>query len=237
MFKHFIVLGSSYSTGERIALDYVDVDLAIFNKISKLINKKNDNYTISTQIITTDTKEWADVVARDPFFENVKLLKNEKEFLKYLSKNEELTAVDVANYIIANYECSHTRLEKLVYFCYADYLCNYNKKLFKDKIYAFKYGPVVQSIYKKFKNEEKPYKLNKKFDMPIQSKILNSNDGMEKLDSINETLNKYKSCTANELIALTHRDDTPWAMNGKGEKEYKLISDKDVLKYHKNEVL
>ena len=73
MFKHFIVLGSSYSTGERIALDYVDVDLVIFNKISKLINKKNDNYTISTQIITTDTKEWADVVARDPFFENVKL--------------------------------------------------------------------------------------------------------------------------------------------------------------------
>ena len=237
MIKHFIVLGSSYSTGERIALDYVNIDATTFSKIIDLIKNKNDNYTISTHIITTETDKWEDVVIRDPFFENVKLLKNKNEFLKFLSKNEELTALDVANYIIANYECTHTRLEKLVYYCYADYLCDYNQKLFKDKIYAFQFGPVIQSIYKKFKNEEKPYKLNKKFDMPIQSKILNSSNGMQKLNSITATLDLYKAYTTSQLIAFTHRENTPWSVNGKGKQKFKTISDKDILRYHKYETV
>lgn len=35
--------------------------------------------------------------------------------------------------------------------CYADYLCATHKRLFEDKIYAFKYGPVVESVYEAYK--------------------------------------------------------------------------------------
>ena len=39
------------------------------------------------------------------------------------------------------------KIEKLVYLCFVDYLCDTGKKLFTDSIYAFKYGPVVDVEY------------------------------------------------------------------------------------------
>lgn len=38
-----------------------------------------------------------------------------------------------------------------MYLCYADYLCDTKENLFDDKIYAFKYGPVIESVYETFK--------------------------------------------------------------------------------------
>lgn len=55
------------------------------------------------------------------------------------------------HYILARHTCTHLELEKLGYMCYADYLCRTGKKLFKDTVYAFKYGPVVESVYEKYK--------------------------------------------------------------------------------------
>lgn len=49
-------------------------------------------------------------------------------------------------------KCTQLKLQKLVYFCFADYLCDTGKELFTDKIYAFKYGPVVDSVWKKYKD-------------------------------------------------------------------------------------
>lgn len=250
MIKHYIVLGSSYNTGERIAIDYTDYNEDFKNLIYELKKKKNinENYSIATHTISTKTAKWKDVVELDPFFDNVKLLKTSEEFLKYLSKDSEITAIDVANYILSMYRCTHTRLEKLVYYCYADYLCKYNKKLFKDKIFAFKYGPVIETLYETYKNSSPTTyvdkfslkmhdKLPAKYKMPLNSRIMNSIDGVRKIDSIRSTLEKYKGYNTKTIISFTHRENTPWAANDKGETLYKVISDYDILKYHKFEEL
>ena len=145
-------------------------------------------------------------------------------------------------------KCTHTRLEKLTYFCYADYLCKYNKKLFTDKIFAFKYGPVIESIYEKYKRSnceiiepplETPLEtpFNKDNQMSVKSRIMISLDGIKKINSIDETLEKYKNYNTNTLIALTHQNGTPWEINDQGQKPYKEISDADILKHHKYEVI
>ena len=250
--KHIIILGSSYLTGKRIALDYCDNDLHELEKIITELNKLNKTskkqFSIATHTIDAKSEKWSDVVKTDSFFDKVELVNNKFEFIRLLSDDKEISSLDIANYILTQYECTHTRLEKLTYFCYADYLCKYNKKLFNDTIYAFKYGPVVKSIYDKYKRSnyelysnsetimnEKDMKINKQYEMPVRSRIIASNDGIEKINSIDETLKKYKNYDTQGLIELTHKEGTPWTINDKGKKSYKEISDDDILKYHIHE--
>ena len=247
MIKHYIVLGSSYKSGKRIGIDFTDINDDFKELINMLKEKKeiNENFSIATHTISTKTEKWKDVVELDPFFDNVKLLKNPAEFLKCLSEDSEITAIDVANYILSMFKCTHTRLEKLVYYCYADYLCKYNKKLFNDKIYAFKYGPVIETLYEIYKKNSSMFvdkipqtsanKISSEYQLPLNSRIMNSSDGIRKINSIHNTLEKYKNYNTNTIISFTHRANTPWAVNDKGEIPYKVISDADILKYHKFE--
>lgn len=238
MTKHYIVLGSSYENGIRFAIDFTKIDNEITNFLKMLKKQDTKHFSIATHIITTQTSQWSEIVKLDSFFDNVILLKTPQEFINYIKSEELLSAIDIVNYIASLYKCTHTRMEKLVYYCYADYLCMYNKKLFDDKIYAFKYGPVIESIYEKYKDTEGQsiiQPIEKEYMMPIRSRIMNSKNGIEKINSIDLTLEKYKFCNTNTLIAYTHRDNTPWAVNGKGLILYKEISDNDILKYHKNE--
>lgn len=243
MVRHIIILGSSYKTGERIALDYPETSKKYknaFTDMKKIKNALQDDTIVATHILRATSEKWEDVVKLDPFFNNIRVIKEEKEFIKLLCKDKHLTSIDVAEYILANTKCSHTKLEKLTYFCYSDYLCEFNERLFEDKIYAFKYGPVINEVYKKYKglriddiNDMLPTLSD--FNIPIKSRILISKNGKDKLKSIDSTIEKYKNYSTEELINLTHKENTPWAYNDKGEVPYKTISDKDIKKYHCNE--
>lgn len=245
MVRHIILLGSSYKTGERIALDYPETKKS-FNNISKDLTKiKNalkDDSIFAIHILTVDGDKWTDVTNFDPFFKNVRAVKDEKEFVKLLLEDKTLDSLDVAEYILTNFKCSHVRLEKLTYFCYADYLCQYKERLFEDKIYAFKYGPVINNVYKKFKGtyveemSDVVIPRISQYYLPIKSRILISKNGYRKLMSIENTLARLKGLTTNELIEMTHKDKTPWTINDRGEKSFKVISDKDILTHHCYEV-
>ena len=52
----------------------------------------------------------------------------------------EVSTFDVANFFLNKDSLTPKKLQKLVYLCFADYLCDTGKELFTDKIYAFKYG-------------------------------------------------------------------------------------------------
>lgn len=235
--RHYVLIGSAYMLGHRIALHFTEpkeVD-RIFTNHSELIKK----YPISIHIVEADGKHWESVLQNDRFFDNIKIVRNPKEFFKLLKQNENLSGLDIAYYILSKYHCCHTKLEKLVYFCYADYLAKTQKKLFIDKIYAFDYGPVVASVFSKFK---KKYDLQ--FDkqiqeayqeQPLRSRILASEDGVQKIFSVNETLEKYGCLSAKELVNLTHCTNSPWDKAPKGK--YKTISDELIKNYHYNETL
>lgn len=73
--------------------------------------------------------------------------------------------------------------------CFAEYLCKYDKKLYKDTIYAYKYGPVVDSVYEKYKGvghqeieleNEEDIDATEIKEMPSRSRILFAKDGIEK---------------------------------------------------------
>ena len=202
MYTHYIIMSSAYSIGKRIALDYLiksDKDFETIKKNIAYIEKhcKNDLH-LSSHYIQVNEKGWKAVTDYDGFFKNVKVIKNIKEFVNLINDDKDLTGLDVARYILTRIPCTHLKLEKLVYLSYADYLCNTKENLFNDRIYAYKLGPVIQSVYKKYKKkkcvlnteDDEEIKDESKLALAIRSRIMSSKNGSHKVFSIDETLKK-----------------------------------------------
>lgn len=95
------------------------------------------------------------------------------------------------------------QLMKLVYISYGWYLAMHGEKLFSDRIEAWRYGPVIPSLYqatKRFGGSEVPP------DLVAEGPI--SNEGMRPFyESIVENYGKFSGIA---LSNLTHRQGTPW---------------------------
>ena len=250
MVTHFIFLSSSYSKGTRIALDYVvsneNTQAVLEETLKSIIEKCGSDVSISTHIVHSETEEWSSVCKADLYFEDIKVIKDVDEFIKLINDDRVLIGMDIAKYILSKVICTHLKLEKLVYLCYADYLCNTGKKLFLDSIYAFKYGPVVASVYEECKKygympiekEKKDIQSNLISEMPSRSRILFAKNGIQKIFSIDKTLEKYGQLTAKELVDITHRENTPWKMTEVKPWSLKsIISDDKIKEFHKYELV
>lgn len=243
---HCIIMSSSYSKGARIAIDYclkpTDTKEVLLERLNKITDACGNDVSISTHYIPTASKSWTSVYKKDPFFEDVKLINSIDTFIKLIQKDRLLKGIDVAKYILSKVKCTHLKLEKLVYLCYAEYLCQTGKRLFQDEIYAFKLGPVVESVYKIYKGyeklpEEKEINSNGISEMPTKSRIMFAQLGLEKSFSIDKTLDKYSEYNASKLVDITHGNNTPWKMTYEENTKYKKILDETIIKFHKNEIL
>mgnify|MGYP003299097472 FL=1 len=219
MVTHFIFMSSSYSLGTRIALDYIVTDKNVQEELKqhldKIIKKCGKDVSISTHMIQADDESWKSVCEADHFFKDVKVISSIDKFIQLILKDRKLEGIDVAKYILSKIKCTQLKLQKLVYLCFADYLCDTGKELFTDKIYAFKYGPVVDTVYKRYKEygykpiEQETEDRDSKniFEMPAKSRIIFAEEGTEKILSIDKTLKKYGSLSASELVDLTHKEE------------------------------
>lgn len=245
MIKHCIIMSSSYQQGMRIALDILDRTLLNTKSIDTIVNgiKKECEWDapLSMQFILAESSDWQSVEKCDPFFKGVKPYYDPSEFAQALKDDRCLIGLDVAKYILSIVPaCTHLKLQKLTYLCYADYLCQTGHRLYEDTIYAFEYGPVVKSVYDIFKGSryignDIDISPNVK-EMPARSRILFSEYGFRKICSIDGTLKKYKSFLATQLVDLTHGNgkNTPWSMSYTG-KPHEQITDFTILQYHCNE--
>lgn len=247
MFKHFIIMSSSYSLGTRIALHYVideHMNADMLKEEVKTIKRLcGETVSISTHYIETEYPEWNSVIEKDGFFEDVQVVDSLVGFVNMISEDRELQGIDIAKYILSVQRCTHLELEKLVYLCYAEYLCATKKRLFKDKIYAFKYGPVIKSVYESYKGmkeiedgEINDKNLEKDYaKMPARSRILFAEDGINKIAWIEATLKKFRGFSAFDLVNITHVKGGPWDSTEKSVT-FAEITDKVILEKHFKEV-
>lgn len=247
MITHYILMSSSYSEGTRIALDYTIKEEQDYFKLKDIVpyivGVCGKDVSLSTHCIQTESEDWQDVIKKDSFFRDVKVIKNKEEFVALIEQDRELCGLDVAKYILSKVKCTHLKLEKLVYLCFAEYLCEYDKELYKDKIFAYKYGPVVKSVYEKYKGygykeiEKENIDATDIYEMPSRSRILFARDGVLKIKSIDDTLDKYGILSTTELVDLTHKKNTPWYLSGQGSFINKIIKNDIIKKYHCNECI
>ena len=250
MINHYIIMASAYSIGKRIVLDYFSESELQIEEIKKdieyITEKCGKDIALSSHLIQTESISWDSVEKKDSFFKNTLVVKDRKEFTEILLKDRELTGLEVSKYILSIVPSTHLKLQKLVYMCYADYLCQENESLFNDKIYAYRLGPVVKSVYEKYKkngtglleseDNELMYNETTK-QMPSKSRILASKNGLKKLLSIEKTIKKYEDYTSSNLVKLTHKKNTPWDKTWDGITIHKIIKDETIIAYHQNEII
>ena len=244
--KHYIIMSSSYTDGARVALDITEASQLNSDAIAKIIREIKqscgDDVPLSTHLIETGTESWESVVKYDLFFLVVECVPSVPDFSEKVKKDRVLTGLDVAIYILSKIKCTHLSLEKLVYFAYADYLCEHGARLYEDRIYAFKHGPVVDSVYEAYKRSGPQYIQPFEFgpdsaahtgvkELPARSRILFAKDGAEKLMSIDRTIQRYGEYPASTLVDLTHRAGSPWS-HVDSTKAYQVISDELIRDYH-----
>lgn len=246
MIRRFIIMSDSYSEHTRIALDILEKEKKDADYITDIILKIKKvckgEAPFSTHSICADGEDWDSVIKADPYFKDVKVIGNVDEFIAKIKKDRVLNGTDVARYILTKISCSHLKLEKLCYLCYADYLCKTGKRLFKDRIYAFRYGPVIGTVYEKYKKygdlkidgHQDIIEKQERLELPWESRISFAENGIEKVQSINETLERYGGLSAWDLVQITHSEGSPWAHVYKDEM-YDEISDKEILKWRCNE--
>lgn len=242
MVTHFIFMSSSYSEGTRIALDFIvsgeETQQELMKILDRIMEECGHDVSISTHRIQAKDDCWESVCETDQYFADVKVVKNVDEFIRLIQKDRKLQGIDVAKYILSHAKCTQLKLQKLVYLCYADYLCDTGKELFTDDIYAFKYGPVVDTVYEKYKQygykpiEKESENIDSKniSEMPSKSRILFAKDGLEKIQSIDKTLKKYSGLTASQLVEITHREKSPWSVTYKGIWMIRQKLKNDVIK-------
>ena len=244
-----IFMSSAYTDGMRIAYDITGSDDLIKDESKKVIalikSECGDDAFFSTHFVQTGDPSWKSVQEYDPFFADVKCFSSKKEFVDKIKQSRVLTGMDVANYILSRIKCTHLSLEKLVYLSYADYLCDFGKQLFQDKIYAFTYGPVVDSVNRVYKKsgvalvdpQVKDTEIKESLDeLPFRSRILFAEDGIKKIKSIEKTLKKYGEKSAQELVCITHREGSPWSYVD-SQKPYQRIADQLILEHHSVEYI
>ncbi|MCQ2079776.1 MAG: DUF4065 domain-containing protein [archaeon] len=246
MHRHMIILSSSYTEKTRIAIDCVD-DLPKFTKYVDMVCQAYDGKRVlfSTHGLTTDSPEWSSIVAMDPYFQDVRLIQDIDQFIRLIQKERYLTGEIVARYILSKQRCTHTRLEKLTYLAYADFISETGTRLFEDEIYAFDYGPVIKSVYSKYSPDSKQHPSEYITDtseieysgseMSIKSRIIFAEDGLKKQFSIDKTLQRYREFSTEELIDITHREGSPWKHIYSKEEVYQKIPDEFIIQYHRFE--
>jgi len=115
---------------------------------------------------------------------------------------------------------TNLKLQKILYLAQAYYLVKFNKPLFKDDIKAWIYGPVIPSVYNKYKKYKNSPIINEKDKALI---------GEEDKAYLREVWDTFGGYSASRLVDITH-SHAPW------EKAYnspnKNISNQSIKAYY-----
>jgi uncharacterized phage-associated protein len=242
---HFIAIMSHYRKGQRIGWHYSSedrLDKEIIQEFFAKVKKKCGDVHFGIHKMSTPSTTWDSVVEKDSFFADVIVTKDMDSFINYVSDDQELSAYDIAKFLLTVLPSSHLKLQKLLYYCYAEFLMKTGQKLFKEPIVAYKYGPVIESIFRKFTSHGSSiidYKEDESFIIsttmveatPSFIKIAYSDCGLAALECILNVLKKYGGYEPFELVEKTHQPGGPWKRVYK-EGRNSQITDELIIQYH-----
>lgn len=131
----------------------------------------------------------------------------------------------VADYIIGNCPVDNLKLQKMLYYSQGVHMVlNDGKELFPDEIEAWDYGPVINRVYQKYKNNGMS---------PLQIKTNDTSEcclETKEIASIDMVIEYYGSMSGASLVARTHNEE-PWKNNYVPNYYHKIIPKKDIYDY------
>ena len=130
------------------------------------------------------------------------------------------------------------KLLKLVYIAHGWHLAYTDKPLFEDRVEAWKYGPVIPTLYHEFKHyghnpiqtyAQEPASFHTTRIEPSKS------EGFAEIEQFLDAVwDEYKSHDAIDLSSLTHVSGTPWDIaNRNGDS---VIKDELIRDYYRKKI-
>lgn len=196
---HTVLLASNPMDGKRMAYHIVhDNGSQTMDALQHIKMIYGKDVKVAVHNVVTNSETWNSVVKKDPFFKGVELFDYLFAFINTLRNNKALSAVDVARYILAKCpDMDLVKLQNTVVKCSFEYMFFHDKELF-SKSYIWKNGETgyfasgVVAYWNLFNNVLK-LKDNKFLDelhMRTKRRILNSDDGINRLGIIDTVLRK-----------------------------------------------
>ena len=150
------------------------------------------------------------------------------------------SALLIADYLIAHGHGTLTPLQviKMVYISHGFSLALLNRPLFLDEVEAWKYGPVVPSVYsmlKRYGGSPVPAlsycSTNVRADDILERKRFFENViSSDMRDILDKIISLYGRLTGIDLLKLTHKKGSPWSQYYK--KGQGVVIPNQVIKRH-----
>jgi uncharacterized phage-associated protein len=121
---------------------------------------------------------------------------------------------------------SPLKLQKFLYFGQAASLALFNKKLFREDIEAWQYGPVISSIYHQYKIEGNTPLTQASGEYKV---ITDESDQ----DFIKDVWKLFDKFSASELVEMTHQHG-PWLNTYKEGEKHVVITPELMRDYYKD---
>lgn len=138
---------------------------------------------------------------------------------------------------------SPMKLQKLLYYCHADFLVMTGRPLVRQEFEAWEFGPVIPSLFHEFKSfEAKPIECRAFIFNPVtcnRELALPGNLG-DYAPVVRSTFEIYSRCTASALSNMSHSESGPWAETlrrfSRGSLRGRCIDNEVILRYHETPV-
>ncbi len=165
------------------------------------------------------------------------------------------TPSHIANFFLSKkgHKITNLKLNKIVYISLGYSLHYRNRDLFEEDIEAWKYGPVIPSLYHEFKvfgsgviQKKSTYLEDNMDNMDIEDVFKINDDEIDNsiritepeiskddkdLNTILEVIFElYDKRTGIALVNLTHQENTPWSISYKNNKQ--IIPKELIKKYY-----
>ncbi|MBI1960949.1 MAG: SocA family protein [Candidatus Liptonbacteria bacterium] len=152
--------------------------------------------------------------------------------MKTMARRAVYTADNVAKYLVYlaskdlvgdNREregITNLKLQKVLYFAQAYYLAKLDRPLFSENIRAWEYGPVVPSVYQRYKGNG---------SNPIISEEDRSSLKEEDKEIVQKIWHTFGGYSAGRLVDITHAH-TPW--KDAYQTQSKIISHSALKEYY-----
>lgn len=135
--------------------------------------------------------------------------------------------LDIAKYVVYKSYLSgnpvdQLKLQKLLYYIQAEFLVMYSEKCFNEKILAWRFGPVVEEVYNK-------YRKYSSMDLYPVSNYTIENSGIEALhiELIDNVIERYSNLSSWGMVQKTHKEE-PWINTKQSNEIYPEL----IREYH-----
>lgn len=156
-----------------------------------------------------------------------------------MANSKRINSSELSDYILCKLSnVSHLKLQKLLYYVEAWHLTVLQESLIDEKFEAWLHGPVIRSVFARFRREGYLMYDHLPFDKARAGEVKESIESKlahNQIELIEDVLSEYGDKTDYHLECLTHSEE-PWIEArigvGSGESSRNIISDETMKRYY-----